>query len=47
MANTKSGYEIYVEAYAQSAGITVEEAEKLEIVQQVKKYYEEGTKGNE
>lgn len=35
------GYKEYVERYAESAGITVEEAEKLKVVQTVKAYYEE------
>lgn len=46
MVDTKSAYQIYVESFAKSAGITVEEAEKLEVVQQVKRYYEEGNKEN-
>ena len=46
MVDTKTAYQIYVEAYAQSAGITVEEAEKQAVVQQVKKYYEDGNREN-
>ena len=47
MVDTKTAYQIYVEAYAKSAGITVEEAEKQAVVQQVKQYYEDGNKGND
>ena len=35
------GYKEYVERYAESAGITVEEAETHRAVQIVKAYYEE------
>jgi len=35
------GYKEYVEKYAESAGITVEEAEKHKAVQIAKAYYEE------
>lgn len=41
MAEVKSKYEQYVERYARSVGITVEEAETHAIVQSVKEYYEE------
>lgn len=41
MEEVKSKYEQYVERYARSVGITVEEAEKRAIVKSVKEYYEQ------
>ena len=41
METSKSNYELYLERYCKTYGLTPEEAEQHYVVRDVKKYYEE------